>query len=203
MARFPVELWYDGHRVAVVDESYGTISSGAIVQSSQSCSSLRELWHDFQWSYGTMIINFRWLEGSYCTIKFILKYKLSLTNTILLAARLVQLNSPNRNSTKPNSLPSPNRNSTLQSQIHFLRQTYKNRPLEPYRQFYPRCRPFHCKLVSIGHMTSGILPYLTDNDHYSESSGSCSASRAANFSFVWLRFSLNARNAVGFGRLIR
>jgi len=32
-------------------------------------------------------------------------------------------------------------------------------------------------------MTSGILPYLTDN-HYSESSGSCSASRAANFSFI-------------------
>jgi len=150
-----------------------------------------------------MIINFRWLEGSYCTIKFILKYKLSLTNTILLAARLVQLNSPDRNSTKPNSLPSPNRNSTLQSQIHFLRQTYRNRPLEPYRQFYPRCRPFHCKLVSIGHMTSGILPYLTDNDHYSESSGSCSASRAANFSFILPRFSLHAGNAVGFGRLIR
>jgi len=176
MARFPVELWYDGHRVAVVYESYGTISSGAMARWSQSCSSLRELWHDFQWSYGTMIINFQWLEGSYCTIKFILKYKLSLTNTILLAARLVQLHSPDRNSTKPNSLPSPNRNSTLQSHIHFLHQTYRNRPLEPYRQFYPRCRPFHCKLVSIGHMTSGILPYLTDNDHYSQSSGSCSAS---------------------------
>ena len=32
MARFPVELWHDGRRVAVVYESYGTISSGAMAR---------------------------------------------------------------------------------------------------------------------------------------------------------------------------
>ena len=149
MARFLVELWYNGHRVAVVYESYGAISSGAMVQWSQSCSSLRELWHDFQWSYGTMIINFRWLEGSYCTIEFILKYKLSLTNTILLAARLVQLNSPNRNSTKPTSLPSPNRNSTLQMQIHFLCKT-----VTPDNK---------AKFTSVPKQTETILTNLTGN----------------------------------------
>ena len=202
MARSPVELWFDGHRVAVVYERYATISNEAMAQWSETCSSLCEMWRVFQWSYGTMIINFRWLEDSYCTMKFILKYKLSLMNTILFATHLVQLNLPDGNSTKPKSLPSPNRNSTLQSQIHFLRQTYRNRPLEPYRQFYPRCRPFHCKLVSTGHMTSGVLPYLTDN-HYSESSRCCSASRAANFSFILPRLSLHAGNAVGFGRPIR
>jgi len=136
-----------------------------------------------------MIINFRWLEGRYCTIKFMQKYKLSVMNTSILAAQLVQLNSPNHNS-------------TLQSQIHFLRQTYRNRPLEPYRQFYPRCRPLHCKLVSTGYMTSGILSYLTDNDHHGESSGSCSASRAADFSFILSRFSSHAWNDVSFGWLI-
>jgi len=30
MVQFPVELYYDGHRVTVLYESYGTISSGAI-----------------------------------------------------------------------------------------------------------------------------------------------------------------------------
>ena len=102
MAQFPVQRRHDDHRVVVVYEGYGTISSGAMVQWSQRCSSLQELWHNFQWSYGTMVINFQWLEDSYCTIKFILKYKLSLTNTILLAARLVQFNSPNYNSTLQN-----------------------------------------------------------------------------------------------------
>ena len=109
MAWIPVELWHNNHRVAVVYQSYGTMSSGAMVWWLQSCSSLQEL-HDFQWSYGTMIINFQCLDGSYYTIKFIVKYKHSLTNTILLAAHLVQLNSPNRNS-------------TLQNQTHFLCQT--------------------------------------------------------------------------------
>jgi len=46
MAQFPVELWHDDHRVAVVYEGYCTISSGAMVRWSQSCSCLRELWHD-------------------------------------------------------------------------------------------------------------------------------------------------------------
>jgi len=39
MVQFPVELWYDGHRVAVVYENYGTISSGAKAQFPV------ELWH--------------------------------------------------------------------------------------------------------------------------------------------------------------
>ena len=46
----PVELWRDDHRVVVVCEGYGTIPSGAMVRLSQSCSSLPELWHNFQWS---------------------------------------------------------------------------------------------------------------------------------------------------------
>jgi hypothetical protein len=137
-----------------------------------------------------MIINVCWLECSYCMIKFILKYKLSLMSTILLLARPVQLTLPNCNS-------------TLQNQMHFLGQTYGNCPVEPYQQFYPRCHPFHYKLVSTGHMTSGILPYLTDPDHYSESSASCSASRDATFSFFLPRFQWHAGNAVSFGRLIR
>jgi len=32
MVQFPVELWYNGHRVAVVYESNGTISSGAMAR---------------------------------------------------------------------------------------------------------------------------------------------------------------------------
>jgi hypothetical protein len=32
MVQFPLELWYDGHSVAAVYESNGTISSGAIAQ---------------------------------------------------------------------------------------------------------------------------------------------------------------------------
>jgi len=51
----PAKLWHDDHRVAVVYERYGVISSGAMVRCSQSCSGLRELWHNFQWSYGTMV----------------------------------------------------------------------------------------------------------------------------------------------------
>jgi len=136
MARFPVELWYHGHRVAVLYESYGTISSGAMVPWSQSCRSLWELWHNFQWSYDTMIINIRWLEGNYWTMKFILRYKLSLTNTILLAAGQVQLNSPNRNS-------------RLQNQIHFLRQT-----VTPH---------YKSKLTSFAKPTETILSNLTGN----------------------------------------
>jgi len=32
MVQFPVELWYDGHRVAVVYKSNGTISGGAMAR---------------------------------------------------------------------------------------------------------------------------------------------------------------------------
>jgi hypothetical protein len=70
VVELPVELWYNDHRVAVIYQSYGT-----------------------------MFLTFWWLEGSYCTIYFILKYKLSPKNTILLTACQVQLNSPNCNST--------------------------------------------------------------------------------------------------------
>jgi len=51
-------------------------------------------------------------------------------------------------------------------------------------------------------MTSGILPYLTDNDHYSESSGSYRTSRVNNVCFILPRFSLHASNAVSFRRLM-
>jgi len=34
MVHIPVELWYDGHRVAVVYESHGKISKGAMAQCS-------------------------------------------------------------------------------------------------------------------------------------------------------------------------
>jgi len=91
----------------------------------------------------------------------------------------------------------------LQNQIHFLRQTYGNRPLDHYRKIYPSFRPLHCKLVSTGHMNSGKLSYVTDDDHYSESSGYYSTRRAANFSFTSPRCSLDAGNAVGFGVHIR
>ena len=40
MARFPVELWYDGHGVAVVYESYGMMSSGDMARFPV------QLWHD-------------------------------------------------------------------------------------------------------------------------------------------------------------
>jgi len=40
MAQFPVELWHKDHRVAVVYKGYCTISCGAIVRWSQSCSCL-------------------------------------------------------------------------------------------------------------------------------------------------------------------
>jgi hypothetical protein len=145
----PAEVSHDDYRVAVVYEGYGAITSGTMVRWSLSCSSLPELWHDFQWSYGTMIINFRWLAGSYCTIKCILKYKLSLTNTILLPAGLVQHNLPNGNSTKPKSLHSPNRNSTLQWQIHFLRQTVTPR--------------YKAKFTSFPKLTETVLSNLTGN----------------------------------------
>jgi len=110
MARFTVKLSHNDHTVTVVDEGCGTLSSGATVRLLHSCRSLHELWHHFQWSYGKMIINFQSLEGSYCKILFILKYKFSLTYTILLAGHLVQLISPNHNS-------------TLQNRIHLLRKT--------------------------------------------------------------------------------
>jgi len=96
-----------------------------------------------------MIINFRWLEDSYCTMKFILKYKLSLMNTILFATHLVQLNLPDGNSTKPKSLPSPNRNSTLQMQIHFLCKT-----VTPDNK---------AKFTSVPKQTETILTNLTGN----------------------------------------
>jgi hypothetical protein len=83
-----------------------------------------------------MIINFWWQDGSYCTTKFILKRKLSLTNTIFLAARLVQLNSPNRNT-------------TLLNHIHFLCQTIT-----------PHYKP---KLTSFAKPTETFLSNLTGN----------------------------------------
>lgn len=52
-------------------------------------------------------------------------------------------------------------------------------------------------------ITSGIFPYLMENYHYSETSGSCSTVTAANFSFTLLGFFMHPGNAVGFGRLIR
>ena len=76
IVRFPVEPWCDDHRVAVVYESYGP-----------------------------MLIDFWYLDGSYCTIQFTLKYKLSITNTLHLAARLVDRANCNR---------------TLQTQFHSL-----------------------------------------------------------------------------------
>jgi hypothetical protein len=82
-----------------------------------------------------MIINFRWLEGSNCTIKFITKYKLSLMNTILLAAHLVQLNSPNRNS-------------TIQIQIYFLCQIITSHYIVIFTSFDKPMETILSKLTS-------------------------------------------------------
>jgi len=69
-----------------------------------------------------MLINFRSPEGCYCRIKFILQYTLSLMNTNLSAALLVQLTMRNHYS-------------KLQNQLHFLDETVT-------QHYYPTSNSF-------------------------------------------------------------